>query len=322
MTKRLTSDEAVLRSLLQKAVRRGNEELIYITCALMASLSPKDKDWIRTRTAIITFEECWPQGWQLVFNRKFHSKVAALVKVARSVKAKDATGLGLLAYALWGGDRAVLDGSPSDRDVRIVAQAIDRPEDFWHWIERQDRPEPHHSIMAKAARFKKVGLPRDRAIIQAAAYLAATGEVPETPYSERLAQPFPYWVALDVHTPQGKRVLHDIARDLFIPLAQLEWVSFYFEGLKTNDDLPSAWWQRQCDWHFRKLGLAAAEAHLIWHPVKPQLLEALAEDSHRLHNEIYRWKLENQEKVQQLKQQVELFIQHFDEMQPNQMELF
>ena len=59
------------RSLLQKAVRRGNVKLVFTTSALLESLSRKEKNWFRNRTAVITFEECWPLGSELVFNRKY-----------------------------------------------------------------------------------------------------------------------------------------------------------------------------------------------------------------------------------------------------------
>ncbi|MBW2585113.1 MAG: hypothetical protein JRE36_16545, partial [Deltaproteobacteria bacterium] len=86
MIKSGTDIEARYRSLLQKAVRRGDADLVHTTSALLASLSPKEKNWYRTRTAIITFEECWPLGSELIFNRKFHSKIAALIKVTRATK--------------------------------------------------------------------------------------------------------------------------------------------------------------------------------------------------------------------------------------------
>ena len=123
-------------------------------------------------------------------------------------------------------------------------------------------------------------------------------------------------------TTVGKLVLRDVARDLHIPLPQLEWTSFYFEGAKANAEMPSKWWDRNCRWHFQKVGLPLEEAYLLWEPAKPQVLAALADESRRLHNELYRWKLSNLERIESLKRQVELFIGHFDNVQQDQMELF
>jgi hypothetical protein len=51
-------------------------------------------------------------------------------------------------------------------------------------------------------------------------------------------------------------------------------------------------------------------------------MEALAAESRRLQNELYRWKLSNLKLVESLKRQVELFIEHFKEVQRDQVELF
>ena len=147
--------DARFRSLLQKAVRRGDIDLVYTTSAILESLSSKEKNWFRNQVAIITFEECWPLGTDLVFNRKFHSKVAALVKAARSVKAKDAIGLGYLAYALSEGDRSVLTGSDEDRHIRIVCKAVRRPDQFWNWADQDGLAERGKDLVTNAHRFRQ-----------------------------------------------------------------------------------------------------------------------------------------------------------------------
>ncbi len=323
MIKSGTDTEARYRSLLQKAVRRANADLVYTASALLASLGPKEKNWYRTHTAIITFEECWPLGSDLIFNRKFHSKVAALVRVTRTMKSRDASGLGYLAHALLEGEASVLKGSADDKHIKIIANAIKRPDDFWRWIADQKKPdEQTKALITNALHFKQEGLPRDRAVIQSAAYLAVIGPMPPRQEVQPADQPFPYWVAFDKHTAEGKLVMRDVARDLHIALPQLEWTCFYFEGAKTNGEIPSKWWQRHNQWHFEKIGLPVEEAHLLWEPAKPQLLAGLAEDSRRLKNELYRWKIANLELIQALKRQVELFIEHFEEVHRDQMNLF
>jgi hypothetical protein len=314
--------EAQYRSLLQKAVRRGHADLVLTTSAFLESLSFRGKNWYRTRTAIITFEECWPLGSELIFNRKFHSKVAALIKVTRSTKSRDAAGLGYLASALIEGDTAVLNGTSDDKHLKIIADAIKRPDDFWHWVTARKMSDEQAALVENARRFKHEGLPRDKAVIQAAAYLAVIEKMPSRYQQPPPDQVFPYWVAFDKHTPEGKLVLRDVARDLHIPQPQLQWTCFYFEGAKTNGETPSKWWDRNCRHHFNKVGLPIEEAHLLWEPAKAQMIEALAGYSRSLHKELYRWKLSNLKQVEALKRQVELFIEHFDEVQRDQMELF
>jgi hypothetical protein len=322
MVKSQSHTESRYRSLLQKAVRRGHVDLVFTASDYLASLSPMEKKWYRTRTAIITFEECWPLGSELIFNRKFHSKVAALIKVTRAAKSRDASGLGFLAHALIEGDTSVLNGTPGDRHIKIIANAIHRPDDFWQWINSRKQLTEKTSLVENAFRFKQEGLPRDRAVIQSAAYLAVTGEKAPIHNLEPTDQAFPYWVVFDRHTQEGKLVMRDVARDLHIPLPQLEWSCYNFEGAKTNGEMPSAWWDRHCRWRFQKVGLPSDEAHLLWEPAKPQVLEALAEESRRLQNKLYHWKMSNLERIRALKQQVELFIEHFEEVHRDQKELF
>jgi hypothetical protein len=320
--KRHADIDARFRSLLQKAVRRGNVELVLTTSALMESLSAPQKNWFRNRTAVITFEECWPLGTHLVFNRKYHSKVAALIKVTRSVKAKDASGLGFLAYALFEGDLTVFSGTPEDRHIKIIANAIRRPEDFWDWLDKNAEPGHPRALIEIAKRFKNVGRRKDKAVVQAAAYLAASTQIPRIDPAAQAHKAFPYWIALDMHTPQGRRALKDVARDLHISRKQLEWSMFFFEGAKTNAAVESSWWQRSCEWYFQKTGLSMEEAHLLWEPAKSQVIEALADESRQLHREIYTWKLANLEKIETLKKQVEFYSSHFDSGHLDQLELF
>jgi len=310
------------RSLLHKAVRRGSVDLVLTTSALLGDLGPKEKAWFTKQAAIITFEECWPLGTELVFNRRFHSKVAALVKVTQSTKAKDAAGLGSLGYVLSKGDQTVLTGAPGDKHIRIVAGAIERPKEFWAWIESQAKSDVHKAIIENASRFKNAGFPWQRAFIVAGAYLGVAEGFPDLKQPIAGDSPFPYWIALDQQTPQGRRVLRDIARDLHIRMPQLIWACFYFEGSRTNQALPSKWWQKACDWRFRKVGILAEEAHLLWEPAKIQVMEASAEDSRQLHSDVYTWKLAHRERVELLKKQVELFIDRFDGKQGNQLDLF
>lgn len=310
------------RSLLQKAVRRGHTDLVLTVSALIESLGPRQRNWFRSRAGIITFEECWPLGGKLRFTPRFYSKAAALVQVSRSVKAKDASGLGYLAWALARNDNSVLDGSPEDRTVKIVARAITHPHRFRQWLEKKTLPPASGELVENAFRFLRSGRPVDTAIVTAAACLAADRPPPAVKDAREPDKPFPYWVALDRHTPEGRRVLRDIARDLHIPLPLLEWCGFYFEGAATNAALPSPWWQRYSRWYFGKVGLAPEEVHLLWEPVRSQLKQDLSEDARQLHREIYSWKMKHRNQLETLKSQVELFIRHYDELTGSQLKIF
>ena len=314
--------DARYRSLLQKAARRGNADLVYTTSAWIESLGQKAKNWYTAHAAIITFEECWPLGAQLAFNKRFHSKVAALVKVADSTKARDASGLGYLAHALWEGDRSVLNDSADDKHIIILANALERPKDFWKWIDSQISNAQQQNLIKNTIKYRNKGALKVRAILQAAAYLSVTVGLSEIKPAASGGQKFPYWIAFDRQTPEGQLVLRDIARDLHIPLKQLEWTGFYFEGARCNAEISSTWWQRQCRWQFQKIGIPKKEAHLLWEPTKPQIIEALRDDSRRLQNDLYKWKIANLERVESIKKQVEIFTEHLDEIKGGQQDLF
>ena len=310
------------RSLLQKAVRRGNAELVFTASAFLESLGSTDKNWYLNQTAIITFEECWPLGTELIFNKKFHSKVAALIRVTRASKARDATGLGYLAYALSRGDTSVLDDTAGDKAVKIVANAIRRPDDFWQWVAWQKKSAAQKNLIENAIRFKKAGRPHDHAVIQAAAYLTVTGQLSRIEAGRPSDPKFPYWVVFDNHTREGQQALRDIARDLHISLPQLEWTYFYFEGAQANGEISSKWWDRYCRWHFKKIELPVNEAHLLWDPARVQLEERLTAETRQLKNALYRWQLDNREGIESLKRQVRLYLDHLDEIQGDQQGLF
>lgn len=318
-----TSDIDVrYRSLLQKAVRRGNVDLVLTAGAMIESLGPAQKRWFASQAAIITFEECWPLGAELVFNKRFHSKAAALIKVTRAMKSRDAIGLGHLAHTLWEGDQTVISGAADDKHIKILANAIERPKDFWKWVTSQKTTDRQHALIKNAIKYRNAGSPLQRTVLQAAAYLVVLNEFPEISLLELSDQKFPYWIVFDRHTPEGRRVLRDISRDLHIPLPQLQWSIFYFEGAKANAETRSKWWERYCQWYFQKIGLPVEEAHLLWDPAKPQVMEDLKEESRQLQNELYKWKITHLERIDALKKQVALFNAHLDKVRRDQRDLF
>jgi hypothetical protein len=314
--------EGRYRSLLQKAVRRGNTELVYTTSALIEDIGGRSAAWLEARTAVIMFAECWPLGAELLFTKPIHSKVAALLRVAHRQKARDATGLGFLGYALDQGDETVLTRVCDEKAVRLIARAIRQPTGFWSWISEQPAEGNRKRLIENAFRYREGGRPHDKAVVQAAAYLALAAPPPEIELAPASEEAFPYWVVFDRHTAEGKRVLRDVARDLHMPLPLLEWSLFFYEGAVANADAPSPWWQTYCRWHFERLGMLPEEAHLLWEPAREQIVSALAEDSRRLQSDLYRWKLGNLERIDALKRQVDLFASHIKDVQHDQSTLF
>jgi hypothetical protein len=210
------------RSLLQKAVRRGDVDLTRQTAHHLQRAG--DARWLRGRAAVIAFEECWPLVADVNVTADANEAIECLVRVAESVKFKDAAGLGSLAYALSIRDCTARNGSSDDRHINAVCEAIRRPADFWKWAIGQELHDRQRTLIHAAYRaHRQGGWPWDRAFMQAAAYLAATQELPEAMPARSESARLPLWVALDKHTPQGKAVLRSIAKRVGVPWRQLLW---------------------------------------------------------------------------------------------------
>jgi hypothetical protein len=270
------------RSLLQKAVRRGDVDLTTRVARHLDDVG--DRAWLRMRASVITFEDCWPLGKLLPTSKADSSSVIlALGRVAQTVKFKDAAGLGTLAYALSNGDNSVLTRTEADRHIVIVANAIQRHADFWRWAVAQgDGPDQYALVEAAERAYRRGGWPWDRAFFLAATYLAVTSDVPETRSVTNTTGDFPFWVALDKHTPTGKSVLRDAARQVDVPVRQLSWIGFYCESALTNAMVPSDWWSREVTWRLGRFGLSVNEAHACWQKVRPLIMTLLRPGSEGL----------------------------------------
>jgi hypothetical protein len=310
------------RSLLHKTARRGYSEWIFTTSALIDAMGARAAAWFETRSAVMVLAECWPLSAEMRFTKGIHSKVAALVRLAAHQKNRDATGLGFLAYVLDKGDASALEASPGEKPLRWLARAIRNPSGFWSWVFDHTAGKGRKTLIDNAFRFRDGGRPHDQAVAMAAAYLALTQSPLEIRPAPMPEEAFPFWVVFDRHTAAGKRVLKDTARDLHIPLPQLEWAYFYFEGSASNAEASSPWWRAYCRWHFRKVGLLPEEIHLLWEPARAQMITALAEDSQRLQGDLYRWKLAHMDAIEAVKRRVELFNANIKEVQGDQSALF
>lgn len=269
---------------MQKAVRRGNVTLVEKVVSHLYDIG--DRRWLKQRVAVIAFEECWPLGVNLEPMPDLASIIDFLTQVTQSVKFKDAAGLGSLAYALSEGDDSVLSGSATDQDIKIVANAIKRPKDFWNWVSTQCSRECQCALVENAHKsYRRGGWPWDRAFMQTAAYLAVTTGLPVANQVNRFGHStwdFPFWVALDKHTPQGKKALREAAKRVGIPWRQMNWISFYFESALANAIAPSPWWKREMEWRLNCTGLDIDTARSIWTTTRQVVIEILNEDADRL----------------------------------------
>lgn len=253
-----------LRSLLQKAARRGFTDIVDRT--FLRLYQNGDKTWLRSRAIVITFEECWPLAASLSIDKESSSKIEALLSVSKVAKQKDAAGLGALAYAYQEGDRSMLDYTPNPKLLNLVSEALLRPAPFFDWIRSQSKSETSYKVIDAAQRYLPAATwPWDKACILAGALLSTKNS--NIPVVEPIPGPkekFPFWIALDKHTPQGKLVLTKTAEKVRSSYRQLIWAGFYCESARVNKLLPSPWWEAEKMWRLHRAGLTVASAESLW----------------------------------------------------------
>jgi hypothetical protein len=271
-----TTSRPLLRSLLQKAVRRGYTDLVQRAAFLLASQG--DSTWLRARTGVIVFEECWPSALLLASRSP---SAMTLQEVAGATKNKDAAGLGSLAHALVEGDTTVLDSVHEPKAVKIVAAALRRPEDFFKWAHAECHTG-HQTSVVSAARlfFNRASWPWDKAFLAAGAYISIQEGVPKLTRSEHTPnETFPYWVAVDKHTPQGKSVLRRVAAALRVQDEKLQWASFYLESAKVNELEQCPWWECEATWRLKGMGLSIKDAESLWVQAAEQVKFAVQDEA-------------------------------------------
>lgn len=276
------------RSLLQKAVRRGCLDLVEITVNHLDQIG--DRDWLKKRTAVITYEECWPLG-NCFFNPPTVEEIIKILEsTCNSIKNKNAAGLGSLAYEFSKGDRSMMSGTETDEPILRIASAIQSPQPFWERIQNNVSNEVQGQIVNSAFKsYRRGGWPWDRAFMQAAAYLSISAEIPvinkaQAPLIE--VDQFPFWIAIDKHTDIGKKALKELATKKDIKYQALGWINFYFEGALTNQTEYSYWWEREKTWRFHKLGLSLSSAQQIWDEVRQDYISIVEEESSSLREHI------------------------------------
>lgn len=257
------STDQRVRSLLQKATRRGFTQVVDNALALLETSG--DKTWLRSRVIVITFEECWPLAASLFIDREPSSKRRAIFNVAKAAKQKDAAGLGALAYAYREGDHSMLDCIPDKHILRMVSEALQRPAAFFEWVLGQSRSEQSENVIRAAQQYLPAATWQwDKASILAGALLSTIGDMPMIEPADTPSEEFPHWVALDKHTPQGKIALREIANQVNTSYRGLIWASFYCESTRVNSLLLSPWWDAEKTWRLRRAGLSLESAEKLW----------------------------------------------------------
>ena len=246
-----------VRSLLQKAVRRGQVEMVNQVVDYL--IESGDSAWLKHRTAVIAAEECW------TFCAQDKNPRILLPVLAARQKNREAAGLGGLAYRFMEGDKEADYGE----DVRDVADAISDPSRLLQRMERTDR-----SFLQAMTPFFRGGLPWDRAFMIAAFYLRLQGVLPEI--GEAAPLDLPTWVSLDKHTASGAEALREVCRQKKVNYDTVGTCFFLVHGGRCNATVLSSWWDRKVSHTLRRLGMDKAEVIRLVRSLEPDLIERLA----------------------------------------------
>lgn len=299
----VTGDQ-VCRSLLQKAVRRG---VVSVTEKAVIHLIQKGETaWLKNRLGVIAFEESWAYASRLQFTTNEGLLIKQYTDLARFSKNKNAAGLGSLAYEFSRGTRSVLlKDNSANRHIKIVAEAIKRPNDFWLWVKKLKSDSVGLGFLENAEiGFKLAGWPWDKAFALASAYLLVCDGVPEiTVHDPSDSKEFPYWVAIDKHTSAGKRALVKCAEKFHLNKTTLGWIQFYLESAKCENLQASLWWEREKAWRLASEGVGGGKAEIIWSDISDFLHNLLASQELIAVNELdqsfnsYKTTLKNQDSL-------------------------
>lgn len=281
-----TGDQ-IFRSLLQKAVRRGAVNVA--ESATIHLILQGQAGWLKNRSGVITFEESWAFARKLQFTTSEELLIKQYKELASSSKNKNAAGLGSLAYELSRGASSILVKSdPINKHIKIVAEAVRRPDDFWRWVKQFKLDQEEITFLEKAeSGFKLAGWPWDKAFAIASAYLFVTSDLPPIETFNSLADiDFPFWVAIDKHTSVGKRALVKCASKFNLNKSTLGWIQFYFESAKCSNLQPSPWWEREKSWRLGMEGVDHDKAEIIWRDSSEFLYELLRLQESELKKEL------------------------------------
>lgn len=280
--------KSIIRSLLQKAVRRGNIETL--KKCFFYLLNNGDQDWLRKRLFVIIFEEASNYSLNINFENKPEYILKQYLELSSLVKNKNSCSLGILSYYLSEGDKSVFWNLNKEeiKHINNISHAIKRPKDFWNWAinESKNNFKKSNFLNNAYSSFKKVSWPWDKAFIIGAAYLSLFEDIYELNYSKKIID-LPSWVGIDKHTAIGKNAIKSIAYKNNINEEILLYLSFHFEGSICNEISENSYWlEKEINWNFKKLNLDYNQGKKIWENILPQLINTLKKENDLINHEL------------------------------------
>ncbi len=241
------------RSLLQKAVRRGNEDVVEKVIKYLSTVD--DAVWLKKRLFVMIYEECWTLGNEITVK----NTTEAYKKIARSVKNKNSAGLASLAWHFKNGDLDIIHGMTPEEieNVQSIAYAIESPDKFWKLIKKEPGYQNNRNrIDAAQYAVHKASFDYDKALMYAAACLSVENEIPVTGISKISDPYFPYWIAFDKHTEKGRSLITEASKLIGLDPYTGMQLAFFMEGSICNEMVDAPYWNHYINWRMKKIGSA------------------------------------------------------------------
>lgn len=259
-------------SLIQKAVRRGNVDLVEKVFTYI--LNNGGRKWLRDRLAVIGYEECWQYANTLDFACNDFKLLQQYKAIACKVKNKDCDGLAYLANRLNDLEETVLRGDRTQREaIQSIATAMKDDSIFWKWLEKKSLYAQHQQRIEAAKAATKRSW-KDRTIMFAAAYLSVTYPIPPVvEIKPNNNSNFQYWTAIDKHTAEGKEIISNACNQINLYPKRGQFLTFYFAGALCNRVQPMPFFKLMKEYKIERMGLTCAEAKTKWLELRPLIVE-------------------------------------------------
>lgn len=284
----------VIRSLLQKAVRRGNTELVEILFDYLVHNG--ELSWLRKRFVVIVFEECWPLGFEITDKSSPRKIKEMLLRVTQSEKYKGASALAAIAGRYAEGYGQKLYGTKEENElIKSVGNFIKDSEAYWTKLKEAAKEKGLEHLVLTAKELSKSALfPVDKAMFYSAALLALITGIPKVAMNNKTTpkEDFPYWMAIDKHTALGRLEIEEFAKshedyktnkDLSFYISTYQ---FYFEGAEVDNLADERLWKLNVISDLIRINKEPEKALKEWLKYKPVLIKHLEKYANEIKDEL------------------------------------
>ena len=279
----------VLRSLLQKAVRRS--QLFILLETMNQLIKNNDQDFLIKRLPVILFEEAWHLANVIELDENIDNVLNNYIRICLSYKNKKIAGLASL-YDIIVSKHFLLDDSHSREDYDYISEVFDNTKgsiggDFYfNNLCRVAKEQGASSLFLKNCMIarKNANLFHDELYpIIALNVFIEDKHIPEEKHiGEEDVLKFPFWIAIDKHTKKGKETITEAANKLRINPEKALAVSFWLEGGNCYPQMYSRWYDKAVQHKMKSIGYTLEQARQIWEQLSPLIKHSLDKESKKL----------------------------------------